>query len=149
MKQIKSLRSRALDMLARREYSRVELQRKLISYANSTEELNQILDELSERNWQSDERFTEMWINHKSHKHGRLRLQQQLSAKGINESTIHHYLPDHDVELNHAIAVLQKKFKLNSSHLLDKPKHIRFLLYRGFSIDIALTAWKNWHNADQ
>ena len=46
MKTEKSLKSRALDYLARRDYSRWELKRKLAPYAEDEDELDALLDEL-------------------------------------------------------------------------------------------------------
>lgn len=140
MKPTLSLRSRAMGLLARREMSRLELQRKLAPYAENEAELNQVLDEFSQKNWQSDERFTESFINSKSHKHGRLRLKQNLAAKGIDEALIHNYLPDEDSELQHAQTVLMKKFKTAARDFTEKQKQLRFLLYRGFTMDTALKA---------
>ena len=56
MKPQKSLRTRAMDILSRQEISRVGLKRKLVPYAESEEELENVLDEFAERNWQSDQR---------------------------------------------------------------------------------------------
>ena len=53
MKPQKSLRGRALDILGRQEISRAELKRKLIPHAESEEEIDQLLSEFAERNWQS------------------------------------------------------------------------------------------------
>ncbi len=63
-----SLRARALNYLSRREISRVELARKLAPYAESQEELDNLLQEFSDRNWQSDERYTESFMASRSKK---------------------------------------------------------------------------------
>lgn len=142
-----SLRARALNLLARREMSRLELQRKLAPHAESAEALEQVLNELAERHWQSDERFTEMWIHSKGQKHGRLRLQHELVAKGVERELIQQHLPDANDEQQHAILVLRKKFKHAATTPQDKQKQMRFLAYRGFEMDTihrALAqAWQN------
>ena len=66
MKPQKSLRARAMDILSRQEISRVGLKRKLAPYAESEEELENVLDEFAERNWQSDQRYAEPYIHTKS-----------------------------------------------------------------------------------
>lgn len=113
MREPKSLRARAMDILSRREVSRLELQRKLAPYAEDEDELNQVLAEFAERNWQSDERFTEAFVNSKSRKHGALRLKQALAAKGIDSEMAREFLPDSETELANAKEVLRK----NSSNL--------------------------------
>lgn len=138
----KSLKSRALEHLSRREMSRLELKRKLAPHAQSEDELENVLAELGELNWQSDERFTEMFVNSKSHKHGRIRLKQDLAMKGVDSDIIKQFLPDADTDLQHACEVLRKKFRQPASEVAEKQKQMRFLLYRGFSGDIAQKAMR-------
>ncbi|MDK4684528.1 recombination regulator RecX [Kingella negevensis] len=140
MREPKSLRARAMDILSRREVSRLELQRKLAPYAEDEDELNQVLAEFAERNWQSDERFTEAFVNSKSHKHGALRLKQALAAKGIDSEMAREFLPDSETELANAKEVLRKKFKQPAADFAEKQKQMRFLLYRGFGMDTAQAA---------
>lgn len=142
MKEGKSLKARALDLLARREYSRLELKRRLAPHAESEDEIDSLLAELSERQWQSDERYTEAFIHSKSRSRGRLRLQQELAAKGVDESLVRANLPDRDTELANALAVLHKKFAAPPQNFQEKQKQIRFMLYRGFEMDIVQAAFK-------
>ena len=149
MKPEKSLRARAMDILSRQEISRSGLKRKLAPHAESEEELEKVLTEFAERNWQSDERYAEAYIHSKSRQHGTLRLKQALSAQGIDEDISRDMLPDRDSELQTAIAVLRKKFKQPSTDLKEKQKQVRFLAYRGFSMDTIQTALKSsWDEAD-
>lgn len=149
MKPEKSLRARAMDILSRQEISRSGLKRKLAPYAESEEELEKVLTEFAERNWQSDERYAEAYIHSKSRQHGTLRLKQALSAQGIDEDISRDMLPDRDSELQTALAVLRKKFKQPSTDLKEKQKQVRFLAYRGFSMDTIQTALKSsWDEAD-
>lgn len=143
MKPQKSLRARALDILARQEISRAEFKRKLAPYAESEEELDKLLEEFTGRNWQSDERFAEAYIHSKSRMHGRLRLKQALAAKGVAEETAREFLPDRESELQTAIAVLRKKFKRPGSDLKETQRQMRFLAYRGFNMDIIRAALKS------
>ena len=142
MKEGKSLKARALDLLARREYSRLELKRRLAPHAESEDEIDSLLAELSDRQWQSDERYTEAFIDSKSRSRGRLRLQQELAAKGVDESLVRANLPDRDTELANALAVLHKKFAAPPQNFQEKQKQIRFMLYRGFEMDIVQAAFK-------
>ena len=120
----KSLRARALDILSRREISRVELKRKLAPHAESEEELDRVLAEFAECNWQSDERFAEAFVHSKSSRYGSLRLKQSLAAKGIDADTAREFLPDADSELQTAIAVLRKKFKAPATDVKEKQKQL-------------------------
>ena len=55
----RSLRSRALSLLARREHSRAELERKLADHVAEGEDVASILDELAAKGWLSDARYAE------------------------------------------------------------------------------------------
>lgn len=74
-----------MDILSRQEVSRIGLKRKLAPHAESEEELENVLNEFAERNWQSDLRYAEAYIRSKSRKHGSLRLKQALAQQGIDE----------------------------------------------------------------
>ena len=127
MKEGKSLKARALDLLARREYSRLELKRRLAPHAESEDEIDSLLA---------------AYIHSKSRSRGRLRLQQELAAKGVDESLVRANLPDRDTELANALAVLHKKFAAPPQDFQEKQKQIRFMLYRGFEMDIVQAALK-------
>lgn len=145
-----SLRSRALAILSRREYSRLELKQKLLPYAENEDEIDALLQDLAEREWQSDERFTEMWVHSKSKKQGKMRLRQALLAKGVDSETIDAHLPDSEEELHHAIAVLEKKFKQKPRDFAEKQKQMRFLAYRGFGMDMIQKAIEQaWQNHEE
>ncbi|EOG0099294.1 recombination regulator RecX [Neisseria gonorrhoeae] len=151
MKPQKSLRARAMDILSRQEVSRIGLKRKLAPHAESEEELENVLNEFAERNWQSDLRYAEAYIRSKSRKHGSLRLKQALAQQGIDEETSRNLLPDRSSEKQAAIAVLSKKFKHPAADLKEKQKQARFLAYRGFDADTVQTALKhawdeNWED---
>jgi regulatory protein len=130
----KSLKARAVDLLSRREYSRRELQRKLAPHAESAEELQALLDELGQRGWQSDERFAEQFAQVKGRKYGSRRLAAEMREKGIAPDAIQSALSGQDdVEL--ARQLWQKKFGRAPQSAEERAKQMRFLAYRGVSMD--------------
>ncbi len=139
-----SLRARALNYLSRREISRVELARKLAPYAESQEELDNLLQEFSDRNWQSDERYTESFMASRSKKYGARRLTEELKNKGVDSELIHAYQPDKATQIENALAVLQKKYPHLPQTPEEKNKQMRFLAYRGFDFDVIHQAFSLW-----
>jgi len=131
------LRCAAVDLLSRRDHSRLELQRKLLPKASSTEELETLLNELAERHWQSDERFAEAFVNSRVQRgHGPLRMQQELRTKGVNAEDISAAMDQADSDWHQsAISVAVKKFGRcpDLSDLKLKARVYRFLAYRGFN----------------
>ena len=132
-----SLRSRALALLARREHTRTELQRKLGSHAEDAQELTDLLDDLSRRGWLSDVRFAEALVHDKQAKFGTQRLAYELRERGVEESVIRAQLADlKESELERARQVWQSKFGIFPEDAKARAKQMRFLQSRGFSFDV-------------
>jgi len=139
-----SLFARALQYLARREYSRAELRGKLLAYLQAEEhsgqsqpaELDVLLDDLTARGWLSDERAATQLIHAKRSRFGMQRITHELRRKGIAENLIGDALPQlKETELAAAREVWQKKFGKLPQHAKEKSKQARFLQSRGFSMD--------------
>ncbi|HJU49179.1 MAG TPA: recombination regulator RecX [Pseudogulbenkiania sp.] len=131
----KSLKARAVDLLSRREHSRRELERRLAPFADSTEQLAALLDELAERGWQSDNRFAEQFADAKGRKYGSRRIAQALREKGLDREAIGTALAQQDDEAV-ARALWQRKFGTPPSTPQDKMKQVRFLATRGFPMEV-------------
>ncbi len=127
-----SLRSRALALLARREHSRAELQRKLAPHTEDPQELIDLLDELAQRGWLSDARFAEALVHDKQAKFGAQRLAYELRERGVEESVIRDQLAElKDSELERARQVWQSKFGTPPEDAKARAKQMRFLQSRG------------------
>jgi len=134
-----SLEMRALRYLAQREYSRLELERKLSIHARSStpEDLSQVLDKLEQNGLLSAERVVEQIIRTRRSKFGSQRIIYELKEKGIDEHLIHSVLPSlKETELDAAIKIWQKKFNRLPGTREERGKQMRFMMSRGFSMDI-------------
>ena len=131
-----SLRGRALQYLARREYSRTELRGKLLPHVQEDEDLEAVLDDLAARGWLSDERATTQFVHAKRSRFGTQCIAHELRQKGISESLIADVLPQlKETELEAARGVWQRKFGTVPQDEKEKAKQVRFLQSRGFSMD--------------
>lgn len=131
------LRAKAMRLLARREYSRQELFSRLIQTGSDEGLVNSILDELTQRGWLSDQRFSEQLLRSRSGQFGIRRIRFELREKGIDESTISATLaevPQDDYAV--AKALWLKKFGQPAQDEKEKAKQVRFLQSRGFSFEI-------------
>jgi len=132
-----TLRSRALGLLARREHSRAELQRKLAPHTEDPQELTDLLDDLARRGWLSDARFAEALVHDKQAKFGVSRLAYELRERGVEESVIRDQLAElKDSELERAQQVWQSKFGVYPEDAKARAKQMRFLQSRGFSFEV-------------
>jgi len=147
-----SLRARALQYLARREYSRAELRGKLLPHVQadldfeqaSTANLDALLDDLTARGWLSDLRAATQLVHLKRSRFGTQRITHELRQKGIAEELIDAALPAlKESELEAAREVWQRKYSSPPKDPKEKAKQMRFLQSRGFSIEIILKLLRN------
>lgn len=132
-----SLKTRALDYLAQREHSRVELGKKLAPCAPTLEELSFVLDSLEQCGLLSDGRMVEQVIHVRRRKFGSRRIVHELQQKGIDENLIGAVLPHlKETELETARTVWRKKFGAMPANAKERAKQIRFLMGRGFATEI-------------
>ena len=134
-----TLRNRALQYLSRREYSRAELQAKLLPHAAEAEEVDLLLNDLMGSGWLSDERALEQIVRVRSARYGTQRVAHELRQKGLSDELINTALPQlKSGELAAARSVWEKKFTSPPQDQKEKAKQIRFLQSRGFSTSVIL-----------
>lgn len=140
-----SLRARALQYLARREYSRAELRGKLQPYVQAGEDfgheysvaLDVLLDDLTARGWLSDARAATQLLHSKRSRFGMQRITHELRQKGIAEELISAAVPAlKESELEAARKVWQRKFGTQPQDEREKAKQMRFMQSRGFGLDV-------------
>jgi len=133
----------AIRLLSRREHSVNELTQKLLVKQFEADEVAQIVEYLVQNNYLSNIRFTESVIRNKvARGYGWQFIKQELKQKGIasdvylpvlEEQTIDWYLQ--------ASLAYNKRFGTNEiKDQKDKAKRLRFLQYRGYSVDECLAA---------
>ena len=133
------LRARALAMLARREHSRLELERKLALYAEHPDEIAGLLDDFERRGWISERRLIEQVTASRRRRFGARHIADELRGKGIAEATISELLSTlEDTELESARMVWRKKFGTPPHNVSERARQARFLQGRGFTLATAL-----------
>ena len=80
-----SLRVRALRMLARREYSRLELQNRLLSAGADDAEVQSVLDEFEQNGWLSERRLVDAVVRTRRQRFGAGKVLRELRDKGVSE----------------------------------------------------------------
>lgn len=138
---ITSLRRSAMDFLARREHSRVELVDKLLrKYPEQHALLGPVLDQLELDGLLSDERFTEAYIRYRRNRgFGPLLIRQELRSKGVNANLLEAHLALDDARWQESLlALVQRKSRGGPALSTDakaRQKLFRFCLSRGFSAE--------------
>ena len=154
----RSLKARAIQLLAQREHSRLELRRKLLPHALaealgsgadgidagpeaaecSHTRLDAMLDWLEANQYLSQQRFVESRVHARAARFGDLRIKMELAKHGVDLS------PEaasalKNSEFERAQGVWQRKYGLRIADAADRAewaKQARFLAARGFSADV-------------
>ncbi len=131
------LRARALNYLARREYSRDELYRKLLPHAEDRQALEDLLADFGVRGWLSERRFAEQVVRARQAKYGSLRIAHELREKGVAQAVVDAALAEVRAgELETAQEVWRRKFGTLPADAADHARQTRFLQSRGFAGEV-------------
>ncbi len=149
----RSLKSRALQLLAQRDQSRVELRRKLLRHARSdvavapagdddddgaaaaVEQVEALLDWLEANRFLSSERFVESRVHAREARFGNQRIRSELAQHAL-------VLPPElaaqlaDSEMARASAVRERRFPASPRDAGERAAQSRFLAARGFSPEL-------------
>jgi regulatory protein len=132
-----SLRARALRLLARREHSRRELERKLAGDADDPEQLASLLDDFERRGWLSEARVAEQHVARARGRYGPRRVLNDLKEKGVSGEALSRAAAElEQSELENAREVWRKRFGRPPEDLKEKARQARFLAGRGFSAEV-------------
>lgn len=134
-----SLKGRALRLLAAREQSRSELEKKLGPFEETPGQIAQVLDELQAKDFISEARVIESVINRRQAKMGVSRIKRELQGKDLDADKVAEAMDGlKATELDRAREVWRKKFDSKTdagTSPADKAKQMRFLAARGFGAD--------------
>lgn len=134
-----AVRMRAMDLLARREHSRYELQQKLANkFPEQQHLLVQILDVLKQENLQSDERFAEAFVVSRARRgQGPHRIRLELQQRGVDEALAQRAVTGSDTDwFELAVEVMMKKYGSTPCvDFFERAKRSKFLQYRGFNAE--------------
>lgn len=132
-----SLKGRALRLLAGREHSRAELQRKLRAHETEPGELDKALDELEAKGFINEQRVLESVVHRRSPRLGAARVRQELQARGLDPQAVAEAVAGlQDSEAARAREVWRKKFGEPPRDAVEHGKQMRFLITRGFSAEV-------------
>ncbi|HEY2559742.1 MAG TPA: RecX family transcriptional regulator, partial [Caldimonas sp.] len=151
----RSLKSRALQLLAQRDQSRLELRRKLLRHLRSAQaagiadvdiadeaarapaaaEVEPLLDWLEANGFLSNERFAESRVHARQSRFGLLRIKSELGRHDVGlPAELAQSLAAS--ELERAAAVRERRFAALPADAAERAAQSRFLLARGFAPEL-------------
>ena len=131
-----SVRNKAMDLLARREHSELELRRKLQSREFDADMIDAAIEGLKRDNLLSDERFAEAYVNQRFNAgYGPFKIRYELAQKGVADALVETCLaPLSDSWHESMLQQRQRKFGSDlPADYRERMKQARFLQNRGFS----------------
>ncbi|MDI9330657.1 MAG: recombination regulator RecX [Alphaproteobacteria bacterium] len=132
-----SLKGRALRLLALREHTRTELEKKLARHDPDPEELRLALDDLQTKGFISEERVVESVLHSRARRLGTRRIRQELQAKGVSAAAMTEAIQRlQTTEIERAREVWRKKFGALANEPKERARQARFLLARGFDAEV-------------
>ena len=133
-----SLTARAVNILARREHSQLELRKKLRKAEFELDEINVVIEKLAQIDLQSDPRFAENYLHYRSQRgFGSQKIRFELNERGVDKQIINAVFEQGDIDwFSLAVIARNKRFGEKApDDLKDRAKQQRFLQYRGFTHD--------------
>ena len=142
-KNLKQLKDYCVWLLARKNYSEFELRGKLKKYAENQSDIDTVIEQMLEYKYIDDSTYALSLFRSEVQKgHGLMRLKQSFQSKGVDIATVQAAVDDVNW-FQAAYDLKVKKFGIAiASDEKQKAKQIRFLQYRGFSLDVVLKVIK-------
>ncbi|MDI4637226.1 MULTISPECIES: regulatory protein RecX [Halomonadaceae] len=132
-----SPRDDAIRLLARREYSRHEIESRLLAKGHAHENVAACLDALAEQGLQSDARFAEHFVRSRIQRgQGPRKVRAELDQRGVARETVNQALEEAEVDWYQLAAeTLARRFSDPGEAPKQRAKRERFLAGRGFDFD--------------
>ena len=100
--------------------------------------IDDIIDDLKEKNWLSDERVVSTYLNSKGNLYGEKRIWFELEKIGIDHQVIEKILQTFEFcDHEKAKILLSKKFKIQATSMKEKVRRRDYLMRRGFSCSLS------------
>lgn len=129
----------AVALLARREFGRTELARRLLRQAGEDQAraVERVLDLVQSKGLLSEERFISEFLRARAARFGSVRLRHELLRRGVDEQRIDAALRAcASDEFERAQAIWRRRFDAVARSERERARQSRFLAARGFTHDV-------------
>ncbi|MGL5048943.1 MAG: regulatory protein RecX [Shewanella sp.] len=138
----------AVALLARRDYSRLQIRDKLLEKGFDINDIEPVLDACESSGFINDTRYAELLVrSHISRGHGAIRIRQAIAQKGLSKDDIDAALANCDCDWfalakdkaikKYGVPCVTEVKGSTARDLIakEKAKRVRFLMGQGFSYD--------------
>jgi regulatory protein len=136
----RSAHAAAISLLARRDFSRLDLDRKLTQRGYAPAAIAEAVAALAESNLLNDERFSENLVTFRARRgQGPARIRQELKRSGMGAETIQAAIKGREDAPDFLALARQARSRKFGAQIpkdrKERARQARFLQYRGFSTD--------------
>lgn len=141
---LNKLRATALAWLGRQEYSIAKFTKKLKDNDASIEQIDTIVAEFCQHNWLSEQRYCEGFVRSRINKgQGKIRIKNDGRGHQLDSDILAQAIDTQEVDwFELALSTYQRRYGKNpianihaKEHVKEKAKRLRFMQYRGFTMD--------------
>jgi regulatory protein len=132
------IRAKALELLTRREHSRLELRQKLLQRGFAADQIGPVLEQLSTERLLDENRYAELYACSRADKgYGPLRIARELRERGVPEDIVAATLNRLENDWMSKLQTLhRKRFKSQRpTDTAERMQQIRVLRQQGFTLD--------------
>jgi regulatory protein len=135
----RTLKQRAVALLARREYARGELAARLAAVGGAPDAIEALLDELELRGLLSDERFAGTVARQKAGGFARRAIVRELRERGVAREVADAAAAEAGAsdDVMAAETLGRRRFGSPPADDREKARQLRFLVSRGFAVSVA------------
>lgn len=132
-----SLKGRALRLLATRDHSRAELERKLAPHAEDGDAIRRTLDALQAKGFLDEARAAQSLLHRRAPRLGAARVKSELKQRGLPDAVVADAMAElAGTEAERARAVWARKFGSAPADAAERARQMRFLAARGFAPEL-------------
>lgn len=138
MVELNKLRATALAWLGKQEYSQAKFRRKLEQFEATDEQIAAVIEEFTSHNWLSEQRYCEGFVRARIRKgQGYIRIRNDGRVQGLDEDTLKQALEASEADwFELARQTYEKRYgESQIKDLKEKAKRLRFMQYRGFTME--------------
>ena len=148
----KSALTKAMNICSRREYSRLDIHNKLLSWGVGENDINSIINTLYKENFINESRYAFAFVSDKFkyNKWGKIKIRAHLKAKNISAEIINEALESIDNKayinlVKNLITSRKRTIKAKNQYDL-KARLMRYGLSKGFESDLLFNLINNFED---
>lgn len=136
--------NKAVTLIGKNLKTKKQLKTYLKGKGYDDQIINYVLEKLIEYNYINDLNYATIYVRSVKHKYGKLKIENELKLKGINESDINLVLQEFESDEESVRGLAEKYLKNKEITQENLSKLYRFLISKGFEFDLVSNVVKSF-----